>query len=815
MPLAASYMPSAFFLLGALLGAQAQHPTKTADWRVLRPLAVSSRAGATLRIGEDQSILVTGPLVEQDIHTVEFETRLAGITGFRLEALPHPDLPKQGPGRKHNGHFQLCELGVEHAPKGRDRGLVSVAFVDAATQGTGRAYHAVDGNRMSAWGSGGRPGRPHAASFAIAGPIGDARGTRLRIRLAYVRGGQQIGRFRLSATTDPRPLRGLQAPLGAAWGKTQLRINDAIDRGVDALLVQQELDGSWREHAARYPSGQTALALYTLLHCGVPKNDPAVVRALAFLRAHPPKRTYSAACQILALCTLKDPSHRPWIQGIVDELVSWQRGNGYGYPDGNPDLSNTHYAALALYVAAVAGHQVPARVWERFAKVAVRHQQSVEGGPVTGGERPAGFRYRVDGQATGSMTVAGITILGAVEKRLRRKRPDIRRAKNRGLAWLIQHFSATANPSPRSKEGHQNGRLHYYLYGMERVGAILELTHLGPHDWYRKGALHLVDTQAKDGRWERSQHKTCFALLFLTKATSRASLTGRTVARGKRIWGTVDANAPFSVRIAGDSPHGMWVQAWGRDTLDRLGHGEGKSRHLRVRKVEYWAAPAHQRDHRRLIATVAGDPARPARDQRFAAQYGFTVRGNHVVLAKAFVEKPDGAQVIVESRPVEILVARVRDDALLSYAADAAKNRLAGVRITAHASSERGGWTAAQAGDNLQATGWRSDDDDPIPWLAFELARPVKANTILLSHAHDPLAPDRQRTGRIERVALQINGRKQIFEIDMVPDDWKKTVFELPRAFKVKQLLLRVVSVRASATAQRGVGFAEVELQLR
>ena len=44
---------------------------------------------------------------DKDTYTVTVRTRLAGITAFRLEALPDPSLPQKGPGRAAPGAFVL------------------------------------------------------------------------------------------------------------------------------------------------------------------------------------------------------------------------------------------------------------------------------------------------------------------------------------------------------------------------------------------------------------------------------------------------------------------------------------------------------------------------------------------------------------------------------------------------------------------------------------------------------------------------------------------------------------------------------------
>ena len=69
-----------------------------------------------------------------------------------------------------------------------------------------------------------------------------------------------------------------------------------------------------------------------------------------------------------------------------------------------------------------------------------------------------------------------------------------------------------------------------YLYGLERVGALLGWKYIGKHDWYREGAEYLLKAQTAPGGWpaaaksDNPDHEdeilqTCFALLFLKRAT--------------------------------------------------------------------------------------------------------------------------------------------------------------------------------------------------------------------------------------------------------------------------------------------------------
>jgi hypothetical protein len=124
---------------------------------------------------------------------------------------------------------------------------------------------------------------------------------------------------------------------------------------------------------------------------------------------------------------------------------------------------------------------------------------------------------------TGSMTSVGVaSLIIAMEglsvirsaKLNSSRRAAIRKSVNDGLAWLDHNFSVTTNPK------HPQGMWKfYYLYGLERAAVLAGARNIGKHDWYREGAEHLMKIQQRGGCWGGSLPTTCFALLFLTKAT--------------------------------------------------------------------------------------------------------------------------------------------------------------------------------------------------------------------------------------------------------------------------------------------------------
>ncbi len=350
----------------------------------------------------------------------------------------------------------------------------------------------------------------------------------------------------------------------------RVKVNAALDRGSAWLLKSQRANGSWNffTHHRAFPMGSTGLAVLTLLKCGVKKDHPVVVKAFTYLRTLPLRRVYSVSVLLMALDARyapardpfaiehfdrygnrsgRDPCHKDitpddlaWMKEGVAYLLEHQRAEGYWrYPSDGFDLSNTQFALLGLHAATRCGIKVSQRVWLDALRFCLEHQDKT-GDPVmykanevrgryrfewTERALARGFTYHFDSaRPTASMTTAGLTCLVVCQNRLWRARAfsgqlraDTRRGIRDAMAWLQTNFSVDSNPGGP-------GRWHwYYLYGLERAGVLGRYRFLGTHDWYKEGADFLLPRQEKQGWWTTNVHweGSCFALLFLKRATSR------------------------------------------------------------------------------------------------------------------------------------------------------------------------------------------------------------------------------------------------------------------------------------------------------
>jgi hypothetical protein len=141
---------------------------------------------------------------------------------------------------------------------------------------------------------------------------------------------------------------------------------------------------------------------------------------------------------------------------------------------------------------------------------------------------PQGWCYgRHQHKAYGSMTAGAVGSLAIYlyikdndggKKRSWRRDKDV----HEGLAWLASYFSVTYNPGPYEHGNFAENSQHqyyYYLYALERAGMLYGTETIGTHEWYPEGAKVLIESQKADGSWGDGTVDTCFAILFLKRAT--------------------------------------------------------------------------------------------------------------------------------------------------------------------------------------------------------------------------------------------------------------------------------------------------------
>ncbi len=188
-------------------------------WETLTPTRLVSKKHATMTVLDDQSVLVHGDKPNNDVYEVELPTDRKGITAFRLEVLPHESLPDGGPGRAplfSVGDFILTEVDARIAPDADPKAEERIKIQNASqdySEPNRPASLAIDGVPDSGWTVKGGIGKPHAAVFEFAEAVGDGRPSKLHLTLHQFGIHQMtIGRFRLSVTTDPLPVKASGVP---------------------------------------------------------------------------------------------------------------------------------------------------------------------------------------------------------------------------------------------------------------------------------------------------------------------------------------------------------------------------------------------------------------------------------------------------------------------------------------------------------------------------------------------------------------------------------------------------------------------------
>ena len=314
------------------------------------------------------------------------------------------------------------------------------------------------------------------------------------------------------------------------------QVRRSIRGGIGYLKKDQKVNGSWTDHPG-YPGGVTALCTLAMINAGVPVSDPAVQRALKYVRSlGKPRMVYSTSLITMFLCAAEPDKDATLIRLNVDWLEKIQIKTGpyrgsWAYSERNitGDNSNSQFALLALHEAERAGVKVKESTWHsaRDYWLSMRKEDGSWG-------------YVKGEPSTGSMTCAGIASLLITSGKVHQGDAKVQGGTvqccgaqsndeplRQALDWLGAKFSVERNPNPYSglRANLDQRHLYYYLYGVERVGRLSGNRFIGLHDWFRAGAEFLVGAQDKlSGFWRGDYHSeqnalvaTSFALLFLAK----------------------------------------------------------------------------------------------------------------------------------------------------------------------------------------------------------------------------------------------------------------------------------------------------------
>ncbi len=606
-------------------------------------------------------------------------------------------------------------------------------------------------------------------------------------------------------------------------------IEEAVARGVRHLLRTQNRDGSWDSHNREatahwdHASGQAALSVYTLSKCGLPPDHPAIQRGVLYLLARVPTHTYTIACQLMALDQLGD-LYGDRLEELHEALLEIRGSSkgGWGYPGHSSlreDLSNTVYAVLGLHAVKGRGFALPRKLTGELIEALQAYREAPRAG--TRGD-VAGFRYDFSERSpTGAMTSAALTLLyslGDLGPKL--SRTEVRELDEivaLGRAWLVDNYTVTANPSG------SDAWYFYWLYGLERVGSLSGERLLGAADWYADGARELIKSQHEDGGWRTSGEQvwppkpmdaanTCFALLFLKRATAPSS--GAESAPSVPVYATA-ADAPLRLRASGSGTITAWLEGVRPELVERYSEAGGLVEGLRVLEAE-WRLDGE------VVATLEGDPSKGWSDERFALQVTFTRAGDHRLTCRLRVVVPGDEREVrarvasewIETEELTLPCDTLLEDWMTTYASASSQNLLLGSELDFSASSAVDRHPAQHAADGTQLSTWLFEADDPAPRLELELGKGVRANTVLVSSANrNPLHLD--AWARLTDVRLFVNKDKDGVALTRGDDDLLKLEARLPKTVVVRRLELRILGREAGREHGLVGGIAEIELERR
>ena len=244
-------------------------------WKVLTPETMKSSGGSTLTLQGDNSVLAGGANPQQDVYEITATAQETAITAIRLEALTHPSLPANGPGRHTNSNFVLSEFELTAISMVDSSQSQVVKFSRAEADYSQANYEiakAIDGTvaNSNGWAVDGPTRKePATALFVAERPFGFAGGTQLQFRLRHEANfaTHGIGRPRLSITTDDNRQLTLQ---GIPQDIRELAAKSAGDRSAAETAVLTEY--FLANNQIRKPQQDRVTAIQQQLSAAVPET---------------------------------------------------------------------------------------------------------------------------------------------------------------------------------------------------------------------------------------------------------------------------------------------------------------------------------------------------------------------------------------------------------------------------------------------------------------------------------------------------------------------------------------------------------------
>lgn len=184
------------------------------------PLVAKANSKAKLTAQDDGSVLVTGPVTDQDEYTLDFELPSQPLTGIRLETLVDDSLPNKGPGRTPHGNFVISRIRLLASPDREFREPVEVTLAAAEADFSQQSFPpegALSDDAKTGWAISPQMSKPHHWTGFTTLPLEAKEHHFLRVVIEQTYGGDHtLGRFRLATMTGFDPLAALPKQVAKA-----------------------------------------------------------------------------------------------------------------------------------------------------------------------------------------------------------------------------------------------------------------------------------------------------------------------------------------------------------------------------------------------------------------------------------------------------------------------------------------------------------------------------------------------------------------------------------------------------------------------
>jgi len=366
----------------------------------------------------------------------------------------------------------------------------------------------------------------------------------------------------------------------------QKKVDAAVVRGGEWLLNNAHKLPEISHTIGSLKLRMEELVLLTLLESGWDRKDPRLTQLMQRVLSLPLDRTYHVSLRAMCLAAIDPLKYQQQLAQCAQYLVDNQADNGgwgYGQPTAIPasfpakeqgpvqietgnggvapavsklkqielkklkpvgetmtDNSNAQYAALGLRACLSGLVVVPKETIQAAESYWEKNQRSDGGWAYSG----TGANRVPDDKSYGSMTagaVGSLVIFKYYRSRVWRQAADWKGADSikRGVEWLGKELDYAKNPNAP-----YNAWQYYWFYAVERAGRLLETEQFAAKEWYPLGADPLMGRQSADGSWTEEKWdapggtmsakfmlapgvttETCFALLFLRRATPKTDET--------------------------------------------------------------------------------------------------------------------------------------------------------------------------------------------------------------------------------------------------------------------------------------------------